>query len=47
MEARALPVPAEPWDSVHMDWITGLPKAADKSAILASMHDALGHSTYS
>ena len=25
-EARALPVPLAPWDSVHMDWITGLPK---------------------
>ena len=27
-EARALPVPEAPWDSVHLDWITGLPKTA-------------------
>ena len=27
-EARALPVPEAPWDSVHLDWITGLPKSA-------------------
>ena len=26
--ARALPVPEAPWDSVHLDWITGLPKTA-------------------
>ena len=39
--ARALPVPAEPWDSVHMDWITGLPKAADGSDAVLVFIDAL------
>ena len=40
-EARALPVPEAPWDSVHMDWITGLPTAADGSDAILVFIDAL------
>ena len=40
-DARALPVPAEPWEAVHMDWITGLPKAADGSDAVLVFIDAL------
>ena len=28
-EPRALQVPAAPWDVVHMDWITGLPRSPE------------------
>jgi len=28
-EPRALPVPEEPWDMVHMDWITGFPESIE------------------
>ena len=40
-DARALPVPAEPWEAVHMDWITGLPKAADSSDAVLVFIDTL------
>ena len=39
--ARALPVPAEPWEAVHMDWITSFPKAADGSDAVLVFIDAL------
>ena len=28
-DIRALPVPAAPWDVVHMDWVTGFPKSTE------------------
>ena len=38
--ARATRMPAEPWEVVHMDWITGLPKAADGSDAVLVFIDA-------
>lgn len=40
-DARPLPVPAEPWEAVHMDRITGLPKLADGSDVVLVFIDAL------
>ena len=39
--ALSQPLPEAPWDTVHMDWVTGLPTAADGSDAILVFIDSL------